>query len=115
MLFVHATKRYETLHEIVQPIQDEIFLGTYRPLSPTTAFGVKPGISLLISTERQLCQLVESRDMAEDGGDEVRDFDSKVWEEFFSQRIIDLPPVLGCVCEAARVERSRRLLKRECK
>lgn len=40
--------------------------------------------------------------MVEDGGDEVRDIDSKGWEELFSQRIINLLPV--CVCEAARVE-----------
>lgn len=46
--------------------------------------------------------------MSEDGRDEVRDIDSKDWEEFFSQHIIDLLPVLGYVCEAARVERPRR-------
>ena len=107
--------RHETLHKIVQPIQDEIFLGTRRPLGPTTAFGVESGIFLLTSIEQQLCQLIESRDMAEDGGDEVRDIDAKGREEFFSQCIIDLPPVLGCVCEAARIERPRRLLKRGCK
>lgn len=50
--------------------------------------------------------------MSEDGGDEVRDIDSKGWEEFFSQRMINLLPVLGCVCEAARVEGPRRLLDR---
>ena len=53
--------------------------------------------------------------MSEDGGDKVRDIDSKGWEEFFSQYIIDLPPVLGCVCEAARVERLRFLVERGCK
>jgi len=37
--------------------------------------------------------------MSENGGDEIRDIDSKGWEEFFSQYIIDLLPVLGCICE----------------
>ena len=52
--------------------------------------------------------------MSENSGDEVKDIDSKGWEKFFSRHIIDLLSVLECVCEAARVERSRRLLERGC-
>ena len=106
---------HETLHEILQPLQNEVLLGTRRPLGPTTALSVEPGIFLLTSIEHHLCLLVEPGHMSEDGGDEVRDIDSKGWEEFFSQHIIDLPPVLGCVCEAARVERPRCLVGRGCK
>ena len=44
--------------------------------------------------------------------DEVRGTHSEVSHELSPQRIIDLPPVLRCVCEASYVESLRRLLER---
>lgn len=115
---MHATfgdPRRETFHKLLQPFHDEVLLGARRPLGPTTTFCVEPGILLLTSIENRLYKLVESGDMSENGGDKVRDIDPKGWEEFFSQHIIDLLSVLGCVCKAARVEGPRRLLERGCK
>lgn len=47
--------RHEMLHEVLQPLQDEVLLGTWRPLSPTAAFDVEPGIFLLTSIEHCVC------------------------------------------------------------
>lgn len=46
---MHATfgdPRHETFNKLLQPFQDEVLLGTRRPLGPTAAFGVEPGIFL---------------------------------------------------------------------
>ena len=94
----------ETFHELLHLFQDEVLFGSRRPPSPTAALSIEPGIFLLTTIEHRLCHIVELRDMSEHGGNEVRDIDSKGWEEFFSQHIIDLLPMLGCVCEAARVK-----------
>ncbi len=47
--------------------------------------------------------------------DEIRDIDSEAWKELFFQGVIDLVPVLRCICEAARVEGPRRLLEQDVK
>ncbi len=46
---------HKKLHKVLQPPQDEVYLGTRGPLSPTAAFGVEPGIFLLTSIEHGLC------------------------------------------------------------
>ena len=39
---IFVDPRHETLHEVLQPLQDEVLLGTRGPLSPTAAFGFEP-------------------------------------------------------------------------
>ena len=105
---------HEARHKSLKPLQYKFFLGTRRPLRPTEAVYVEWCIFFLTCIEHLLCQLIKSRDLLEDGVDEVRDIESKAWKEFFFQCVIDLISVLECVCEIARVEELRGLLKRGC-
>ncbi len=49
----------------------------------------------------------------EDDGNKVRIIDSKDRKKFFSQRVINLFSVLGCVYEAICIKQSRYLLEQE--
>lgn len=67
-------------------------------------------ISLLTCVGHPFCQVIEARDLSQNGVNEVRDVKSEAGQQYFSQRIVHLLPLLGCVCEAARVEGLRSLL-----
>ncbi len=101
----------KTLREVLKPLEHKFLLCAWRPSRPTGALFVKRCFPILTFIEHFLCQLIESWDLSEDGRDQVRDINSEAWEELFFQCVIDLVPVLGCVCEAALIKGPRRLLE----
>jgi len=100
----------KTLREVLKPLEHQFIHCVGRPLRPTEALFVKRCFPILTFIEHLFCQLIELRDLFEDDEDEVRDIESEAKQKFFFQWSIDLVPVLGCVCEAARVKGPRRLL-----
>jgi len=89
----------------------KVVLFAWRSLHITRTMYVERCISLLTYVEHLLCQLIEARDLSENSVDEVKDVKSEAGQQVFFQRIVYLLPMLGCVCEAARVEGPRRLLE----
>lgn len=105
---------HEARHKTLKSLQYKFLLDTRRSLRSIEVVYVKWCIFFSTCIEHLLCQLIKSRNLLEDDVNEIRDIESKTWKKFFFQRVIDLISVLECVCEAARVKESRRLLVWEC-
>jgi len=102
---------HKTLCEVLKPLHHKFLLWAWRPLRPAEALFVKRCFLILTFIERLFCQLVESWDLSEHGGDEIRNVKSEAGQEFFFQWSIDLVHILRYVCEAACIEEPRRLLE----
>lgn len=106
---------HEARHKTLKSLQYKFLLDTRRSLRSIEAVYVEWCIFFLTCIEHLLCQLIKSRDLLEDDVNEIRNIELKTWKKFFFQCVIDLISVLKCVCEIARVEESRNLLKQWCK